>query len=158
MFEHVRLEGEFTLSSGRKSKYFYDFDRFAPHEHLKASHELFKLVKDVRFDYIVAPALGGIIPAFIVAGAHGAPLLIIDHEGNIRGNCREGAFKYLMVDDVVTSMETAHRVYGALNGASDERKCVGIASYIFRGTDKDLAIGKAHFDTVAFLERKEVEE
>jgi len=155
MFEECRLEGEFILSSGRQSGIFYDFDLLKPAESVDYAGQLVnnQIPSEVfdRIDFIAAPALGGIIPGFLVAFARGLPFVIVDKGGKPRGpQFQTGA--YLIVDDVITSFKAAREVVNALPGM----KCEGVAAYIFRGAYADLEKNK---DIPAFyLARKEQEE
>lgn len=153
MFEECRLEGEFTLSSGRKSKVFYDFDLLKPREAAEYVEHLVRQVPPEVFmeaDFIAAPAIGGVVPGFLTAFAKGKPLVVVDKEGKVRGPEFKGG-SYLIVDDVITSFSAANRVRAAL----PDSRCLGVAAYIFRGSWEDLR----KQDCPAFyLARKEQEE
>lgn len=156
MFEHVRREGNFKLSSGRTSKYFYDFDLLRPEEHLDACEKLHQGILQkytvMRPENVVAPSVGGVIPGFLIAGALGAKLTIVDHDGVVRGE--KPHCNYLIVDDVVTSFGTLDRI----REICGDEECLGAAAYIFRGSDADLEAGRKKYDVLFFLDRKEVEE
>lgn len=137
MFEECRLEGDFELSSGRKSGVFYDFDLLKPRETAAYVQQLVDQLDGVinwdEVDFIAAPALGGIVPAFLFAFAKDKPLVIVDKEDGLRGpEFKSG--NYLIVDDVITSFQAANKVKAALPG----RNCLGVAAYIFRGSWDDL--------------------
>lgn len=154
MFEECKLEGDFKLSSGLKSNVFYDFDLLTPKQVLEYVDKLCSAINEHanvrKFDYVAAPAIGGIIPGFLVAGEFGVPLVIVEKDGTIRG-VKNGAVTtgvprtFLIVDDVTASYKTGKRIAELLS----PDKPVGIASYIFRGK-------KATQGTV-YLEQKEVE-
>jgi orotate phosphoribosyltransferase len=152
MFEECRLEGNFTLSSGRKSPYFYDFDLLSPEETAGYAKKLAEgLPQDLLegVEFIASPAIGGITVGFLVAFATDKRLVIIDKNGNTRGTDFR-ASRYLVVDDVITT-------YGAVNKTVrvlGDNMCVGAASFVFRGNLEDLA--KQEFPTF-FLARKEPE-
>lgn len=152
MFEECRLEGDFTLSSGRKSGVFYDFDLLQPRE---AANYAERLVREVpedlwdEIDFVASPALGGIVPGFLVAFAKQKPFVIIDKEGKVRGP-QFSTGRYLIVDDVITSFQAANTVRGALQGM----ETVGVVAYIFRGSYADLE--KQDYPAF-FLARKEQE-
>lgn len=156
MFESVRLEGDFTLSSGRKSNVFYDFDLLKPEEHLAASFKLTNLCEGLSADTIIVPALGGIIPGFLMAGAKNANLTIVTHDNKIKG--RKPGFSFLVVDDVITSFGTIDRIVDLVRSECGRVHLVGVASYIFRGSEEDLEEGKKKYKEIRFLERKEIEE
>lgn len=152
MFEECAVFGDFTLSSGRRSNVFYDFDLLLPRETAMYAEQLLQQVPEDlrrRADFVAVPALGGVIPGFLIAFALGRPLLVVDKEGQVRGpDFKVGA--YLAVDDVTTSFGQVDRVREALKG----RECLAIASYIFRGTREDL--GRQDVP-VYYLARKEEE-
>ncbi len=133
MFEECRLEGEFTLSSGLKSSFFYDFDLLHPRETAGYVERLTREVPEEiwkKIDFVAAPALGGIVPGFLMAFAKQKPLVLIDKEGKLRGpEFKTG--KYLVVDDVITSFKAANKVVAACGSGC---MAVGAAAYIFRGS------------------------
>lgn len=147
MFEECKIEGDFTLSSGKKSNVFYDFDLLSPSQMLAYIDKLcLKLPLPVlKFDYVVAPAIGGIIPGWVIAGELGKKFLTVDKEGKVRGGTPSADHKYLIVDDVISSYGTAKRIAAAL----PLLQCVGIAAFIFRG-DKMIK-------NTFVLEHKEIE-
>lgn len=152
LFEECKLLGDFTLSSGRQSSVFYDFDLLKPSETAAYVEQLVRLVpKDIvkKVNFIAAPALGGIVPGFLAAFATNKPLVIVDKEGNLRGPKVKGGH-YLIWDDVITSFQAVKLVRNALPDA----KCLGAVSYIFRGSRKDLA---AQDIPAYYLARKEQE-
>lgn len=156
MFEECRLEGDFTLSSGRKSDVFYDFDLLQPREAANYVEQLVNQVpKEIwnTVDFIAAPALGGIVPGFLVAFAKQKPLVIIDKEGKPRGPQFDTG-RYLIVDDVITSFKAANLVRDSLTRSSKGLEAVGVCAYIFRGSWDDL--GKQGYPAF-YLARKEQE-
>ena len=67
MFEECRIEGDFTLSSGRKSAYFYDLDLLLPREAATYTELLLQSIHmDTRkdIDFVACPAIGGVVPGF----------------------------------------------------------------------------------------------
>lgn len=151
MFEECRLEGDFTLSSGRKSAAFYDFDLLSTEETARYAKLLVEqLPKSLveQIDFIAAPALGGIEIAFLVAFALNKPRVKIDKEGFVRGPDFRSQ-RYLVVDDVITSYQAVNKVQKALG----DNQCVGAAAFIFRGLATDVP---TEFPTF-YLTRKEPE-
>lgn len=156
MFEECRLEGNFTLSSGRKSNVYYDLDLLQPREAALYVEQLVNLVpKEVwdAVDFIASPAVGGIIPGFLVAFAKQKPFVIIDKEGESRGPQFETG-RYLIVDDVITSFKAANLVRDILTRSSERLEAIGVAAYMFRGAWDDL--GKQDYPAF-YLARKEQE-
>jgi orotate phosphoribosyltransferase len=153
MFEECRVEGSFVLSSGRTSDVFYDFDLLSPREAAEYVEQLLRQMEHLfnwdEVDFIAAPAVGGIVPAFLAAFAKDKPLVIIDKDGKARGP-EYNSGSYLIVDDVITSFSAANRVIESL----PESNCLGVAAYIFRGSYEDL--NKQPF-TSYYLARKEQE-
>ncbi len=135
MFDHIKITGDFILSSGRKSPYFYDFDLLTPRESAGYIQRLYEVIPGVLIDesdFIAAPALGGIIPGFLIAFAAEKPLVIIDKGGNVRGpEFKQG--KYIVVDDVITSFKAVNQTKEVLGKC----ECIGAAAFIFRGSDED---------------------
>jgi orotate phosphoribosyltransferase len=153
MFEECRLEGTFTLSSGRKSTVFYDFDLLSPREAAEYVQQLIQQIpKEVirAANFIACPAIGGIVPATFFAFAADKRLVIVDKDGKLRGPEFQ-AGKYLIIDDVITSFQAANRVRNALPGM----EALGVAAYVFRGTWEDL---KKQDYPAFYLARKESEE
>jgi orotate phosphoribosyltransferase len=157
MFEECRLEGYFTLSSGRKSEVFYDFDLLLPWEVANYVEQLVNEVPDElwqKIDFIVSPSLGGVVPGFLVAFAKKKPFVVVDKEEKLRGpEFKTG--KYLIVDDVITSFKAANIVRSVLSRESQELEVLGVLAYIFRGSSSDL---DAQDYPAFYLARKEQEE
>jgi orotate phosphoribosyltransferase len=152
MFEECRLEGDFKLSSGRKSPYFYDFDLLSPEETTVYAKELVDTIPKEMvegIDFIASPAVGGITVGFLVAFALNKLFVIIDKDNNPRGTDFR-ASRYLVVDDVITTYQAVNRVEETLG----DNQCVGAVAFIFRGDLEDLT--KQEFPTF-FLSRKEPE-
>ena len=156
MFEECRLEGDFTLSSGRKSGVFYDLDLLQPRETADYVEQLIKQVPQElwdKIDFIASPALGGIVPGFLIAFAKQKPFVIIDKKGKLRGP-QFNTGRYLIVDDVITSFKAANFVRASLSRGSERLEAVGVCAYIFRGSRSDL--GKQDYPAF-YLTRKEQE-
>jgi orotate phosphoribosyltransferase len=153
MFEECRVEGNFKLSSGNTSDVFYDFDLLTPREAAEYVEQLLRQMEPVfnwdEVDFIAAPAVGGIVPAFLASFAKDKPLVIIDKEGHPRGP-EFSTGNYLIVDDVITSFKAVNLVIESL----PESNCLGVAAYIFRGSYEDL--NKQDFKSY-YLARKEQE-
>lgn len=129
MFEEIRLEGDFILSSGRKSTYFYDFDLLSPEEmadYIKSLTDSFP--RDLKVDFVASPAHGGLVPGFLVAFALGKPFVTIDKEDKPRGPSFKSG-RYLIVDDVISSFQAIDKVRNALG----KNTCVGAAALMYRG-------------------------
>jgi orotate phosphoribosyltransferase len=154
MFEECRLKGDFILSSGKRSKYFYDFTLLSPLNMTHYCKELKRRIEDerLRFGCIVSPARGGIVPGWILADLFNIPLVVLEKDKT--RSCYAGGqklqddkpVKYLIVDDVVSTYGTVDLVQYHVPG-----EAAGVASFIFRGESLRL-----DFPTM-FLARKEIE-
>ncbi len=147
MFEHIKLKGDFTLNSGKKSNCFYDFDLLIPDDVNYYVNLLLNKVEKCLpvFHFVVCAAIGGIVPAYEVAKCVNIPLIIIDKHNNIRGKLPNKNDSYIIVDDVISSYGTIDRLKAVLL----KYNCVGEVAYIFRGENKR--------PTTIVLEDKEVE-
>jgi orotate phosphoribosyltransferase len=153
MFEECRIEGDFNLSSGRKSPYFYDFDLLSSEATMEYVYALAELIpQDLRdeIDFIATPVLGGIEIAYVLAGILGKPRVkVLTVEERIRGPVFEGK-NYLIVDDVISSGQAVNKV---INILSDNR-CIGTAAFVFRGTSEETLVKSF---PMYYLEQKEPE-
>jgi len=154
VFEECRLEGEFGLTSGKKSEFYYDFDLLSSKDTMEYAAKLADLIpKSLRneIDFIATPILGGIEIAFLMGGILGKPRVkVLTVENRVRGPVFTGK-KFLIVDDVVSSGQAVNKVINIL----PENVCVGVAAFIFRGTSEE-SLPKAF--PLFYLERKEPEE
>lgn len=111
------LEGHFLLSSGRHSSRYCQCARLFeyPDKAEKVISIAAQKVKDVEFDMIIGPAIGGIIAAYELGRQLNKPAIFCERENGImclrRGfEIKEGQ-KVLICEDVVTtgksSFETA---------------------------------------------------
>jgi orotate phosphoribosyltransferase len=132
MFEECRLEGEFELSSGKKSPYYYDFDLLSSDATIEYAAKLAELLPPnitEKVDFVATPILGGIEIAFVIAGILGKPRVkVLTVENRTRGPVFTGK-KYLIVDDVVSSGQAVSKVINILS----DNTCIGIAAFVFRG-------------------------
>lgn len=154
MFDECKLEGDFILNSGKQSNVFYDFDLLSPRELLEYVDKLCIKLQGVKFDFVVAPALGGILPGYLIAGEFGKRLVIADKNGKFRGLTKVVGSQYIIVDDVISTYGTAKKIAEAMLALQKDYSvpkftCVGVAAFIFRG---EKMIKNTHV-----LEHKEVE-
>jgi orotate phosphoribosyltransferase len=125
------LEGHFLLSSGRHSNRYVQCAKLL--QYPDKSEQVLKVVadqlKDVEFDIIVGPAMGGVIVVYELGRQTGKPAIFSERENGVmtlrRGfEIKEGQ-KVIISEDVVTtgksSYETAE-VIKALGG-----QVIGIA-------------------------------
>lgn len=153
MFEECRIKGEFDLSSGKKSPYFYDFDLLSSEALMEYSVKLAALIPKslkMEIDFVATPILGGIEIAFVVAGALKVPRVkVLTVEERTRGPVFTNK-KYLIVDDVISSGQAVNKVINILA----DNVCIGTAAFVFRGTSEETLVKSF---PMYYLEQKEVE-
>ncbi len=153
MFEECRIKGEFDLSSGKKSPYFYDFDLLSSEALMEYSAKLVALIpKSLKreIDFVATPILGGIEISFVVAGALKVPRVkVLTVEKRTRGPVFTNK-KYLIVDDVISSGQAVNKVIDILS----DNVCIGTAAFVFRGTSEETLVKSF---PMYYLEQKEVE-
>lgn len=134
-FNSVRIEGNFTLSSGKKSNYFYDFEKVHPSNMTIVSELLHKEIKDdCTFEFVVGPAYGGIIPGYIIANFSGSRFIAYDPKNNkFRGDIDRMDGRYIIIDDVISTYGTIDATINAIADLSPAAKCVGVGCFVFRG-------------------------
>ncbi len=107
------LEGHFLLSSGRHSPYYLQCARVLMDprraEHLCAALKcrIEKTLQGLRFDVVIAPALGGIVLGYELARQFGTLAMFVERvEGRFvlrRGFSLEPGTRVLLAEDVVTT-------------------------------------------------------
>ena len=105
------LEGHFILTSGRRSPVFLQKARVFMHadktEKLcKALAEKIKAAGLGEIDYVVGPAIGGLIPSYETSRHLGVPSIWVERENGVfklrRFELPEGA-RVVIVEDIVTT-------------------------------------------------------
>jgi orotate phosphoribosyltransferase len=149
------LEGHFLLSSGRHSQKYVQCERLMqyPERAQKVVAVVAEKVKNLEFDVIVGPAMGGIRAAYELGRQLNMRTIFTERVDNVmtlrRGFEIKPGEKILIMEDVVTtaksSLETAE-VLEALGG-----KVIGIACLVDRKvSNTDLPIYSAvelYFET-----------
>ena len=130
MREHAYLEGEFTLRSGKTSKYYLDKYRFETRPELLEAlgARLAAKIAEVEPDAvrIAGPELGAVPLAAAASIASRLPFLIVRGEAKEYGTANriEGAFeageRVVLVEDVVTSGGAAADAVRAVRQAALE--------------------------------------
>ncbi|EES92177.1 orotate phosphoribosyltransferase [Clostridium sp. K25] len=125
------LEGHFLLSSGRHSNRYVQCARLLqyPDRAEKVLSVIYNKVKDLDFDIVLGPAMGGVIVAYELGRQLGKPAIFTERvDGKMtlrRGFEIQKGQKVLITEDVITtgksSMETAE-VIKSLGG-----EVIGIA-------------------------------
>lgn len=108
------LEGHFLLSSGKHSDGYVQCAKLLMHPEKaeKVVGVLADKIKDLDFDIVVGPAMGGVIVSYELARQIGKPSIFVEREdGEMtlrRGfEVREGQ-KVLIAEDVVTTGKSAY--------------------------------------------------
>ena len=103
------LEGHFLLRSGLHSPIFLQSAALLQHPlYAEAVGEaLGKLFEDEKVDFVIGPALGGVVLSFVVAKALGARALLR------RGLTVNPGDRFLAVEDVVTTGESVRKAIRA---------------------------------------------
>jgi orotate phosphoribosyltransferase len=141
------LEGHFILSSGLHSSVFlqkmFVFMDPARTERLcralaKSIHEAFGPV-----DYVVSPAVGGIVPGYETARHLGAKAIFVERENGVfvlrRGFAIPEGARVVMVEDIVTTGLSSRECLAAL--AKHPGRILGAACLIDRsGGSADLGV------------------
>jgi len=124
------LEGHFLLSSGRHSDRYFQCARLFQHP-ARAEAAMADLARALRselesgrldFDLVVGPAMGGILPAFVVGKALGLPSIFTERDDAQRMTLRRGfeirkGQKALIVEDVVTTGKSSGECARAVEAA-----------------------------------------
>lgn len=154
LFKSIKIKGDFTLTSGKKSNYFYDFERMTPNYMTFVSGILHERIKDhCEFEFVVGPAYGGIIPGYCVADFAQKEFVAFNpRTGSFRGNVKTMAGRFIIVDDVISSYQTVDKTIAVISEKHPSVRCVGTACFVFRGEK----VREGGFRTF-YLHRGEVE-
>jgi len=136
IFKSIRMEGNFTLTSGRKSSYFYDFEQLTPNYMTFVSgmlHEKFK-TDGCEFEFVVGPTYGGIIPAYLVADFSNSQFVAYDPKKvEFRGQVKKMDGRFIVIDDVISTYGTVDATVKAIADFNPSARCVGVGCFVFRG-------------------------
>jgi orotate phosphoribosyltransferase len=138
------LEGHFLLRSGRHSPKFLQSTTLLQHPiYAEAVGEaLGELFEDLELEFVIGPAMGGVVLAFVTAKALGARALFAEKGDNGGMFVRQGLTikpgeKFLAVEDVVT---TGGSVQKAIQAAEAKgARCVAVGAIV------DRSGGRAEF-------------
>lgn len=130
------LEGHYLLSSGKHTDGYVQCAKLLmyPDKAEKALKPVVEQLKDVDFDIIVGPAMGGIIVAYEIARQTGKPNIFVERENGEmklrRGFSLKEGQRVLIAEDVVTTGKSAYEAIKVVeeNGGI----VVGIASIVNR--------------------------
>ncbi|WP_106752228.1 orotate phosphoribosyltransferase [Pannonibacter carbonis] len=141
------LEGHFILSSGLRSPVFLQKARVFMHP--DKTEKLCKALADkIRaanlgpIDYIVSPALGGLIPGYETARHLGVPAMWVEREGGqfrLRRFDLEPGARVIIVEDIVTTGLSSRETVDALKAIGAD--VVGVACLIDRSAgEADVSV------------------
>lgn len=134
------LKGHFLLASGRHSDTYMQSAKLFmyPQKSRILCQELTQRLKGVDIDFVVSPAIGGILMGYEMAFQLGVPNIFCERiEGKMtirRGFVIEEGKKYLVVEDVVTTGGSVKEVIDAVEGLGGN--IVAIASIVDRSNGK----------------------
>lgn len=138
------LEGHFLLRSGRHSPTFLQTSTLMQHprQAMAVGQAIGALWADLKVDFVIGPALGGVTLAFVVAHAMGVRASFAEKDGTGGMYVRQGldigaGERFLAVEDVIT---TGGSVLRAIKAAEAKgAHCVAVGAII------DRSAGQAHF-------------
>ncbi|WP_439528502.1 orotate phosphoribosyltransferase [Pannonibacter sp.] len=141
------LEGHFILSSGLRSPVFLQKARVFMHP--DKTEKLCKALADkIRaanlgpIDFIVSPALGGLIPGYETARHLGVPAMWVEREGGqfrLRRFDLEPGARVIIVEDIVTTGLSSRETVDALKAIGAD--VVGVACLIDRSAgEADVSV------------------
>jgi len=125
------LKGHFLLTSGRHSDTYMQCAKlFAyPNESERLCKELAKALKKYKADYVVAPAVGGIIIGYEVARQVGIPNFFAERQDGVfalrRGFELPKGSRVIVVEDVITTGGSVKEVVELINKLESTVVCVG---------------------------------
>ena len=137
------LEGHFLLSSGKHSDKYVQCAKLLqyPDKAEKAISAIIEKLKDVDFDIIVGPAMGGIIVGYELGRQTGKPSIVtesVDGKMTLRRGVKiESGQKVLIAEDVVTTGKSSFETIEVIESLGG--KVVGIASIVDR-TSEDISV------------------
>lgn len=132
------LEGHFLLSSGKHSDGYVQCAKLLMHPEKaeKAVEYIVEKIKDIDFDIVVGPAMGGVIVSYELARQMGKPSIFVEREdGEMtlrRGFSIEKGQKVLVTEDVVTTGKSAYEAIEVIEKHGGV--IVGIASIVDRSS------------------------
>lgn len=122
------LEGHFILSSGLRSPVFIQKARVFQYPDkteivCRALAEKIRAAVEGPIDYVVSPALGGIVPGYETARQLGVPAIWVEREGGemrLRRFEIEPGARVVIVEDIVTTGLSSRETIAALRALGAE--------------------------------------
>ncbi|NMA85931.1 MAG: orotate phosphoribosyltransferase [Tissierellia bacterium] len=132
------LEGHFLLSSGKHSDGYVQCAKLLmyPDKAEIAINTIVDKLKDLDFDLVLGPAMGGIIVSYELARQMGKPSIFSERENGEmklrRGFTIKKGQKVIIAEDVVTTGKSAYEAIKVVEEAGG--KVVGIACIVDRSS------------------------
>ena len=131
------MKGHFLLSSGRHSENYLQCAKVLQYPSLAESYAkqiCSSIDNNLHWDYVVAPAMGGLIIGHEVARCSQKPFVFMERENNTmtfrRGLSLKKASRVLVIEDVITTGGSALEVIEKLE--EDNHQVVAVASIVNR--------------------------
>ncbi len=130
------MEGHFLLSSGKHSNGYVQCAKLLmyPDKAEIAIKSIVEKLKDIDFDLVVGPAMGGIIVSYELARQTGKPSMFVEREDGAmklrRGFTIRKGDRILIAEDVVTTGKSAYEAIRVVEENGGE--VVGIACIVDR--------------------------
>lgn len=139
------LEGHFRLRSGLHSPHFLQSAALLQHPlYAEAVGEaLARLFEEEGVDFVLGPAIGGVVLSFVTARALGARALFAEKDGRGEMFIRKGftvnpGDRFLAVEDVVTTGESVRRAIRAAQALG--ALPVGVGAIVNRGGGVEFGV------------------
>ncbi|MER3537203.1 MAG: orotate phosphoribosyltransferase [Thermus sp.] len=139
------LEGHFVLRSGLHSPYFLQSTALLQHPlYAEAVGEaLARQFEDERVDFVLGPAIGGVVLSFVTAKALGARALFAEKDGQggmfiRRGFTVNEGDRFIAVEDVVTTGESVRKAIRAAQALGAVP--VGVGAIVHRGSGVEFGV------------------
>lgn len=134
------MEGHFKLTSGRHSNRYMQCAQVLQYPHFteKLAAHIAEKYSGEKIDFVIGPAMGGIIVSYEVARQLGVPSIFCERENGKmalrRGFKLEPGHKVLVVEDVVTTGGSVVEVMDIVRQSGAE--VVGVAVLVDRSAGK----------------------
>ena len=132
------LEGHFLLSSGKHSDGYVQCAKLLmyPNKAEAAVRLIVDKLKDIDFDIVVGPAMGGIIVSYELGRQTGKPSIFVEREDGAmklrRGFTLEKGQRVLIAEDVVTTGKSSYEAIKVVEDFGGE--IVGIGCIVDRSS------------------------
>ena len=133
------LQGHFLLSSGKHSDGYVQCARLLMHpdKAAKATEVIVDKIKDLDFDIVVGPAMGGVIPSYELARQVGKPAIFVERKDGVmmlrRGFEIKKGQKVIVSEDVVTTGKSCLEAIKTIEEAGGI--VVGVTCLVDRSTE-----------------------